>query len=73
MRIKIFPFIKKDNHANDFFRLLNGVNTVFTTNQAIAVGERIGMPRAKVLRLLAVHSNDSFLRKIRRGEYEKLV
>lgn len=43
MRIKIFPFIKKDNHSNDFFRLL------------------------------ADHSNDSLLRRIGHGKYEKLV
>ena len=61
-----------DNTPNDFFRLLNGLNTFFTTDQAIAVGEKMGFSRAKVFRLLGVKPDDPFLRKLRHGKYEKL-
>lgn len=67
-----YEIVMKDNRANDFFRLLNGLNTVFTTEQALAVGGRMGMSRSKIFRLLAVNPDDPFLRKLKHGKYEKL-
>ena len=67
-----YEIVLADNTPNDFFRLLNGLNTIFTTDQAIAVGERMGISRAKVFRLLAVQPDDPFLRKLKHGKYEKL-
>lgn len=67
-----YEIVLKDNRANDFFRLLNSLNTFFTTDQALAVGRRMGMSRAKIFRLLAVNPDDPFLRKLKHGKYEKL-
>ncbi|MBQ3812078.1 MAG: DUF3987 domain-containing protein [Bacteroidales bacterium] len=67
-----YEMVLADNTPNDFFRLLNGLNTFFTTDQAIAVGERMGISRAKVFRLLGVKPDDPFLRKLKHGKYEKL-
>jgi hypothetical protein len=67
-----YEMVLADNTPNDFFRLLNGLNTFFTTDQAIAVGEKMGISRAKVFRLLGVQPNDPFLRKLKHGKYEKL-
>lgn len=67
-----YEMVLKDNRIKDFFRLLNGLNTFFTTEQALEVGGRMGMSRAKVFRLLGVQPNDPFLRKLKHGKYEKL-
>ena len=67
-----YEMVMKDNRSKDFFRLLNGLNTFFTTEQALAVGGRMGMSRAKIFRLLAVNPDDPFLRRIKQGKYEKL-
>lgn len=67
-----YELVLAENAPNDFFRLLNGLNTFFTTEQALAVGGRMGMSRAKIFRLLAVNPDDPFLRRIKQGKYEKL-
>ena len=53
------------------FTLLNNLNDTFTTEQALAVGNKMGLSRATVFRLLSVGPNDPFLRKMRHGKYEK--
>lgn len=55
-----------------FFMLLNGLNDEFTTSQALAVGEHMGISRATVYRYLAVGPNDPFLRSLKHGHYEKI-
>lgn len=60
------------NHGK-FFQLLNALNTEFTTAQAIAVGERMGISQATVYRYLRVGPEDPFLRKLRHGRYEKIL
>lgn len=55
-----------------FFRLLNGLNTTFTSSQAVEVGARMGMSRATVFRYLNVEPGDPFLRRLQRGRYEKI-
>lgn len=67
-----YELVQNDNTPQDFFRLLNGLNNTFTSDQAVAVGERMGISRAKVYRLLKVNPNDPFLRKSKHGHYEKL-
>ena len=67
-----YEIVLRDNRSKDFFRLLNGLNTFFTTEQALAVGGRMGMSRAKIFRLLAVNPDDPFLRRIKQGKYEQL-
>ncbi len=59
------------NHEK-FFMLLNALNDEFTSAQAVAVGEHLGMSRATVYRYLAVNPDDPFLRCVKRGYYEKI-
>ena len=59
------------NH-DKFFMLLNGLNDEFTSAQAVAVGEHLGISRATVYRYLAVGPNDPFLRPLKHGHYEKI-
>lgn len=54
-----------------FFELLNGLNSEFTTAQALAVGERMGISRATVFRYLAVGPDDPFLKPLKHGRYQK--
>ena len=55
-----------------FYLLLNSLNDKFTSAQAVAVGEKIGLSRATIYRYLNVGPGDPFLRKLRHGEYEKI-
>lgn len=69
-----YELITTGNVENEkFFMLLNGLNDSFTTQQALVVGERMGISRPTVYRLLAVGPNDPFLRKTRHGHYEKIL
>lgn len=58
------------NHTQ-FFRLLGALDTRFTTAQALAVGESMGISRRTIFNYLDVKEDDPFLTKLRHGRYEK--
>lgn len=60
------------NHGK-FFQLLGALDTQFTTAQALAVGERLGISPATVHRYLRVGPNDPYLRRPKHGLYEKIL
>ena len=55
-----------------FYLLLNSLDDKFTSAQAVAVGEKMGLSRATIYRYLNVGPRDPFIRKMRHGEYEKV-
>lgn len=59
------------NHGK-FFDLLNCLNTTFSAEQAVAVGERIGISRNTVFRYLRQESDGPFLKKTGHGKYAKI-
>lgn len=61
-----------NENGQNFFRLLNRLNSKFTTAQALEVGAHIGLSRRTVFRLLDVSVDDPFLRKLKHGTYEKI-
>ena len=67
-----YEIIETDNRPTDFFRLLNALNKSFTSDQAEAVGERLGISRAKVYRLLKMDPGGLFVRRTKKGHYEKV-
>ncbi len=54
-------------------RFYDALNGTFTTDQALAVAEVMGISRRTAFRMLDVGKDDPFLKKIRRGVYEKLI
>ena len=60
------------NHEK-FFYLLNALDTTFTTSQAVAVGARMGISEPIVKRYLRVEPNDPFLKRLRQGQYQKVL
>lgn len=68
----VYSFIIEGGENPDkFFELLNRLNTEFTTNQALIIGEKMGLSRRTIFRYLDVGSDDPFLRKLKHGHYEK--
>lgn len=59
------------NHGK-FFDLLNCLNTTFSAEQAVAVGERIGISRNTVFRYLRQEADGPFLKKTGHGKYAKI-
>ena len=59
------------NHGK-FFDLLNCLNSTFTADQAVAVGERIGISRMTVFRYLRQEADGPYLKKNGHGRYAKL-
>ena len=59
------------NHGK-FFDLLNCLNSSFTSDQAIAVGDRIGISRATVYRYLRQEADGMFLKRTGYGTYVKI-
>ena len=59
------------NHGK-FFDLLNCLNSTFTADQAVAVGERIGISRMTVFRYLRQEVDGPYLKKNGHGRYAKL-
>ncbi len=59
------------NHGK-FFDLLNCLNSTFTADQAVAVGERIGISRLTVFRYLRQEADGPFLKKNGHGRYAKI-
>jgi hypothetical protein len=59
------------NHGK-FFDLLNCLNSTFTADQAVAVGERIGISRITVFRYLRQEADGPFLKKNGHGRYAKI-
>ena len=55
-----------------FFDLLNCMNSTFTADQAVAVGERIGISRMTVFRYLRQEVDGPFLKKNGHGRYAKI-
>ena len=55
-----------------FFELLNALNTDFSTDQAVAVGERLNISRSTVFRYLRAESDGPFLKRTGRATYVKL-
>lgn len=67
-----YEMVETGNVNNEkFFQLLNGLNETFTSAQAKAVGERIGISRATVYRYLTIGENDQFIMRISKGRYQK--
>ena len=56
---------------NKFFQLINSLNNIFTTEQAIKVGSIMGISRRTVFRYLDILPEDPFLKKVKHGVYEK--
>ena len=67
-----YEIIETDNRPTDFFRLLNALNKSFTSDQAEAVGERMGISRAKVYRLLKMDPGGLYVLRTKKGHYEKV-
>ena len=53
-----------------FFDALDGT---FTTAQAQAIAESMGISRRTLYRMLDVGKDDPFIRKLRHGVYEKIL
>jgi len=64
--------IRGGDDPSKFFLLLNSLNKRFTTAQALAVCEKVGLSERSVFRYLDVKQDDPFIRKIKHGVYEQL-
>ena len=54
-------------------RFYDALNGTFTTDQALAVADVVGISRRTAFRMLDVGDDDPFLKKLRRGLYEKKI
>lgn len=69
---RIQTFMTEESLNSQKKDLLDYLSKVFTTNEAIKAGEEVGLSRRSVMYILSELIDKKVIRKIKRGEYEKL-